>query len=57
MLNLRMDSLLELSRRSKTAVETKFVKRKIEDWIHPNSKIVLLGESAHPQIVSSDKLA
>ena len=52
-----MDSLLELSRRSKTAVETKFVKRKIEDWIHPNSKIVLLGESAHPQIVSSDKLA
>ncbi|KAL5483575.1 hypothetical protein ACEPAI_8807 [Sanghuangporus weigelae] len=45
--------LLELTRRAKNAVETKFVKRKIEDWIHPDCKLVLVGESGHPQIPSS----
>ncbi|EJD07850.1 FAD/NAD-binding domain-containing protein [Fomitiporia mediterranea MF3/22] len=46
-------ALLELTRRAEHAVETKFVKRKINEWVHPKSKLVLLGESAHPQIPSS----
>ncbi|KAI5118375.1 hypothetical protein M0805_008703 [Coniferiporia weirii] len=46
-------ALLELTHRAKTAVETKFVKRRIDDWVHPDAKLVLLGESAHPQIPSS----
>lgn len=45
--------LLELLKRCKTATETKFVKRRIEDWVHPDAKLALVGESAHPQIVRS----
>lgn len=46
------DRLLKLCQRATHAVETKFVIRQIEDWVHPSAKVVLLGESAHPQIVS-----
>ncbi len=43
---------MTLTRRATSAIETKFVIRKIENWIHPEGKLFLLGESAHPQIVS-----
>ena len=52
-LTIYFNRLLRLMKRAPKAIETKFCIRRIEDWVHPDCKLVLVGESGHPQIVGT----